>query len=182
MPESLSSCRWCRRKHKDESGTLRVGHHERYWAEEGGPSLIWRLGPKEKCLPMCPSNVLRLKWSKQGGITMSEFVFLYRGGEAGRSPERMQQTMQKWMAWLEELGKKGHIKDQGQPLERTGKLVKGKQKSVTDGPFAEVKDIVGGYTLIEARDLEQAVELSKGCPILERDGAVEVRPVMKLSM
>jgi hypothetical protein len=115
-------------------------------------------------------------------MTMSEFVFLYRGGEPGRSPEKAQQMMQKWMAWLEQLGEKGHIKDQGQPLERTGKLVKGKQKTVTDGPFAEAKDVVGGYTLIEARDLEQAVELSKGCPIFEADGAVEVRPVMKMNM
>jgi hypothetical protein len=113
---------------------------------------------------------------------MSEFLFLYRGGETDRSPERMQQTMQKWMSWLKELGEKGHIKDQGQPLERAGKLVKGRQKSVTDGPFPEAKDIVGGYTLIEARDLGQAVELSKGCPILEVDGTVEVRPVMKISM
>ena len=113
---------------------------------------------------------------------MSEFVFLYRGGEGGRSPERAQQTMQKWMAWLKDLGAKGHIKDQGQPLERTGKLVKGRQKTVTDGPFAEAKDVVGGYTLIEARDLAHAVELSKGCPIFEVDGAVEVRPVMKMSV
>jgi len=113
---------------------------------------------------------------------MSEFVFLYRGGEPGRSPEKAQQMMQKWMAWLKELTEKGHIKDQGQPLERTGKLVKGKQKTVTDGPFAEAQDIVGGYTLIEARDLGQAVELSKGCPIFEADGAVEVRPVMKMNM
>jgi hypothetical protein len=113
---------------------------------------------------------------------MSEFVYLYRGGENGRSPEQAQQMMQKWMTWLQGLAEKGHIKDQGQPLERTGKLVKGKQKTVTDGPFAEAKDVVGGYTLIEARDLEQAAELSKGCPIFEVDGAVEVRPVMKMSM
>lgn len=113
---------------------------------------------------------------------MSEFVFLYRAGEGGRSPEVAQQMMQKWMNWLKELGVKGHIKDQGQPLERTGKLVKGRQKTVTDGPFAESKDVVGGYTLIEARDLAQAVELSKGCPIFEVDGAVEVRPVMKMNM
>lgn len=113
---------------------------------------------------------------------MSEYVFLYRGGEGGRSPENAQQIMQKWMAWLKELADNGHIKDRGQPLERTGKLVRGKQKTVTDGPFAETKDVVGGYTLIEARDIEQAVELSKGCPALEVDGAVEVRPVMKLNM
>ena len=113
---------------------------------------------------------------------MSEFLFLYRGGDTERSPERMQQTMQKWMSWLNELGEKGHIRDQGQPLERTGKLVKGRQKSVTDGPFAEAKDVVGGYTVIQARDLAQAVELSKGCPIFEADGAVEVRPVRKIDM
>jgi hypothetical protein len=113
---------------------------------------------------------------------MSEYVFLYRGGEVGTSPERAQQSIQKWMAWFKELGQKGHIKDQGQPLERSGRVVKGKQKNVTDGPFAEAKDIVGGYTLIEARDLEQAVELSKGCPILEVEGEVEVRPVLKLNI
>ena len=113
---------------------------------------------------------------------MSEYVFLYRGGEAGRSPERVQQSMQKWMAWFKELAAKGHVKNQGHPLERAGKLVKGSQKSVIDGPFAEAKDVIGGYTLIEAKDLDQAVELSKGCPILEVEGAVEVRPVMQLNI
>ncbi len=113
---------------------------------------------------------------------MSQFVYLYRGAERGRSPEKMQEMMQKWMTWMKQLTEKGHIKDPGQPREHTGKLVKGKQKTVTDGPFAEAKDIVGGYTLIEARDLDQAVELSKGCPIFEVEGAVEVRPVMKMNM
>lgn len=60
--------------------------------------------------------------------------------------------------------------------------MKGSQKIVTDGPFAEAKDVVGGYTLIEACDLDQAVELSKGCPIFEAEGAVEVRPVMKMNL
>jgi hypothetical protein len=114
---------------------------------------------------------------------MTDYVFLYRGGEGGRtSPERAQQTMKKWMAWMKELADKGYLKDQGQPLERVGRLVKGAKKTVIDGPFAETKDIVGGYTLIQARDLDEAVELSKGCPIFEGDGAVEVRPVMTLSM
>jgi hypothetical protein len=113
---------------------------------------------------------------------MSEFVFLYRGGDRSGSPEQMQQVLQKWMAWFKELADKGHLKDRGQPLERAGKLVTGKQTTVTDGPFAEAKDVIGGYTLIEARDLDQAAELSKGCPILQREGMVEVRPVMKLAM
>ena len=113
---------------------------------------------------------------------MSEYVFLYRGGEAGRSPERIQQSMQKWMAWFKDLAEKGHVKNQGQPLERAGKLVKGSRKSVIDGPFAEAKDVIGGYSIIEAKDLDEAVELSKGCPILEVEGAVEVRPVMQLNV
>lgn len=113
---------------------------------------------------------------------MSQFIYLYRGGRMEESPERMQQVMQKWMSWLKELTDKGHMKDPGQPLERAGKLVKGKGKVVTDGPFAEAKDVVGGYTVVEARDLDQAVQLSKGCPIFDGDGTVEVRPVMTMSM
>jgi hypothetical protein len=113
---------------------------------------------------------------------MSEYIFLYRGGERPSSQERAQEMMQKWIAWFKELAEKGHLKDQGQPLERPSKLVMGKQKTVTDGPFTEARDIIGGYTLIEARDLEQAAELSKSCPLFEVDGGVEVRPVMKINL
>jgi hypothetical protein len=115
-------------------------------------------------------------------MTMSEFLFLYRGGERPTSPELMQKQMQKWMAWMKELGDKGHLKDPGHPLERTGKVVKGKPKTVTDGPYLEAKDLVGGYTLVEARDIEQAAELSSGCPMFDIGGLVEVRPIMKIDM
>ena len=111
---------------------------------------------------------------------MSEFLYLYRGGERETSPEKMQQSMQKWMTWLKDLSARGHIKDQGQPLERSGKTVRGRNKTITDGPFAETKDVIGGFTLVEARDIDHAVELSKGCPIFDADGAVEVRPVAKM--
>jgi hypothetical protein len=111
---------------------------------------------------------------------MSEFLFVYRGGmRAPSSPEQMQQIMQKWMDWLQELGAKGHLKDRGNPLEPGGKVVSGERKLVTDGPYAE-KDLVGGYSLIEATDLSQAAELSKGCPIFEAGGLVEVRPLMRM--
>ena len=118
---------------------------------------------------------------------MSEFLYLYRNeapskSQPGPSPEQMQNSMQKWMAWMKELGEKGHLKDIGHPLEGTGKQVKGKQKAVTDGPYAESKDIIGGYTLVEARDIAHAVELSLGCPIFESGGNVEVRPIMKMNM
>jgi hypothetical protein len=111
---------------------------------------------------------------------MSEYVFLYRGGERGTSPEQSEQIMQKWVTWMGDLANKGFMKDRGQPLELEGKVVRGKDKVVTDGPYAEAKDLVGGYTLIEAKDLAHAAELSKGCPIFERGGFVEVRPVMKM--
>jgi hypothetical protein len=110
---------------------------------------------------------------------MSEFLYLYRGGERPTSPAAAQQEMQRWMVWLKELGEKGHVKAPGHPIERTGKLVSGKNKSVTDGPYAE-KDMVGGYTLIEAADLGQATELSMGCPIFDSGGSVEIRALMKM--
>jgi hypothetical protein len=110
---------------------------------------------------------------------MSEFLYIYRGPQRPTDPKEAQQIMQKWMAWLEDLAKRGKIKDRGQPLEPAGKVVNGKQKTITDGPYAEAKDLVGGFSLIEARDLDEAAELSKGCPILERGGSVEVRPIMK---
>ena len=118
---------------------------------------------------------------------MSQFLYLYRMTDASRqaamgSPEHAQQSMQRWMIWMRELDTKGHLKDRGQPLERTGKVVRGQQKSVTDGPYLEAKDLVGGFTLVEARDIDQAVELSRGCPILDGGGSVEVRPVMKMDM
>jgi len=113
---------------------------------------------------------------------MSDFTFLYRGRDTNASPEQMQKTMEKWRAWFKQLGEQGHLKDIGHPLEHSGKVVRGKQKRVTDGPFAEAKDVVGGFTLILARDLEQAAELSKGCPILEVGGSVEVRPIQALNM
>lgn len=113
---------------------------------------------------------------------MAEFLYLYRGGRMAASPEQMQITMQKWMTWFKQLSDKGHIKNMGHPLENKGKIVTGSRKAVTDGPFAEAKDAVGGYSLLEARDLDQAVELSKGCPIFEGEGTVEVRPIMQMNM
>ena len=113
---------------------------------------------------------------------MSDFTFLYRGRDTNASPEQMQKTMEKWRAWFKDLGEKGHLKDIGHPLEHTGKVVQGKQKSVTDGPFAEAKDVVGGFSLIQAGDLNEAVELSKSCPILDVGGSVEVRQIQVINM
>jgi hypothetical protein len=113
---------------------------------------------------------------------MSEFLYLYRGGRRGQSAEESDQIMQKWLAWMKDLTTSGNLKDPGQPLEGEGKVVKDKGRTVTDGPFAEAKDLVGGFTLIEADTLARAAELARSCPILEVDGSVEVRPILKMDM
>lgn len=92
------------------------------------------------------------------------------------SPEQVQQTMKKWMGWKDTLEKNGHSKQLGERLDGTGKVARGKAKAVTDGPYVEVKDSIQGYMLLEARDMDQAVELATGCPILDSDGTVEIRP------
>jgi hypothetical protein len=110
---------------------------------------------------------------------MSDFLYVFRGGANNLSPAEMQANMQKWVAWIKELGDKGHFKG-GEPLENGGKVVRGKGKVVTDGPYAEAKDLVGGYLIVSAKDINEAVELSRGCPIFEYDGTVEVRGIMKM--
>ena len=110
---------------------------------------------------------------------MSEFTYIFRGRKTSGSPEEMQQHFEKWVAWFKDLNAKGHMKDPGHPLESTGKVVSGKRKVVNDGPYAEAKDVIGGYIVVEANDLAHAAELSKGCPILEVGGSVEVRPIQQ---
>src|SRR5262245_61040697 len=122
-----------------------------------------------------------------GDIDMAEFLFIYRNTEADAreymgTPEAAQSSMKLWMAWLGELEAKGHLKSRGEPLERTGKVMIGPKKQITDGPFAEAKDIVSGFSLIVAKDQAEAVELARGCPVLRGSGSVEVRPIMKLQL
>jgi len=117
---------------------------------------------------------------------MSEFVLLYRSTneayeETKRSPEEAQRAMAKWQAWFKDLTEKGQLKNLGHPLDRSsGKVVGGRKKTVMDGPYAEAKEVVGGFSIIEARDLNEAARLASGCPILEVGGSVEVRSVMIL--
>src|ERR1700753_1292968 len=113
---------------------------------------------------------------------MADFAFLYRGGDRMPSPNHTQEVMQKWMEWFKALAERGHLIDHGQPLETRGKIVQGAKKTITDGPFAETKDVVGGFTLIRADSLDEACELAKVCPLLEKGGQVEVRPVLQMTM
>jgi hypothetical protein len=118
---------------------------------------------------------------------MSEFVLLYRNTAESRrqamgSPEQAQQSLKKWRAWLQEMTDKGQLKSPGQPLDDPGRVVGGVKKTITDGPYMETKDIIGGYSLIEARDLDDAARIASGCPVLEGGGSVEVRPVRQLNL
>lgn len=114
---------------------------------------------------------------------MADFIYLFRSNpEAWKSmsPEQMQQTIKKWREWVDGIEKSGNLKLTGERLGENGKVVKGKAKTVTDGPYVEVKDFIQGYMVVSTEDLGQAVELARGCPILESDGSVEVRPFMRM--
>jgi hypothetical protein len=113
---------------------------------------------------------------------VSEFVLLFRASEAGvhqamATAERAQRSMAAWLHWVRDLEAKGHLVQPGQPLAMTGKVVRGPDKLVTDGPFVEVKDLVLGFMVIRASDAAEAEALAKGCPMLDGDGSVEIRPV-----
>ena len=113
---------------------------------------------------------------------MPNFLYIFRGGGMNRqSPQELQQQMQKWGAWIQQLRQDGHFKA-GEPLEGGGKVVRGKKKAITDGPYAEAKDLVGGYLLVEAKNLNEATELSQRCPVLDVDGTVEIRPIASMNM
>jgi hypothetical protein len=114
---------------------------------------------------------------------MAKFMYVFRTNPSAyrsMSPEQMQQNMKKWMDWKDTLEKNGHIKQLGDRLDTSGKVVRGTAKAVTDGPFVEVKDFIQGYLILEAKDADQAVDLAKGCPILDIDGSVEIRPFVSM--
>lgn len=118
---------------------------------------------------------------------MSEFALLYRSRPEARqgvldSPERAQQSLVKWRAWFAEMRNNGQLRNPGQPLEAVGKVVGGSKKAITDGPYAETKEVIAGFSLIEARDLEHAAQIASGCPILDNGGSVEVRPVKHIEI
>ena len=113
---------------------------------------------------------------------MSEFLLIFRGGDAQRvhqSPEEMQTHMQKWGAWMENMSKNGQLIG-GQPLKQSGKMMTNQGETITDGPYAEGSEIVGGYMLIKGNSYDEALAIAKKCPIFEHQGTVEVREIMPM--
>ena len=109
----------------------------------------------------------------------SEYLLLFRGTQwyKGLSPAEIQKVMSRWRAWYNELEAQGKMKG-GLPLMNEGKIIAGPRgRFVTDGPFAESKEAIGGYFLISVSSLEQAVEVARQCPGLEHGAVVEIRPV-----
>lgn len=114
---------------------------------------------------------------------IQEFLFLFRGGDGANmrnDPEKWKAHMELWGKWMGEMGKQGKFVS-AQPLDPAGKQVHGGKMTVTDGPFMEGKEIVGGYLICKAADYEEAVSIARGCPILQFDnGNVEVRAIREL--
>lgn len=115
---------------------------------------------------------------------MKDFMFIFRGPtpeDLKMSPEESQASMQKWYAWIGQLNAKG-VFVAGDPLMREGKTIQGKKPVVTDGPFAEGKELLGGYIIIKAASLEEATQLAWGFPDFDIQGSVEIREIMKMPM
>jgi len=113
---------------------------------------------------------------------MDQYIVLMRldllTKEAQPTPEQMKVYMQQYHTWVD------HIVAQGKFAGGTGLSVEGKvlkpHNVITDGPFAEIKESIAGFIILQAKDFDEAVELARGCPILNGDGnSVEVRKVVK---
>ena len=94
----------------------------------------------------------------------------------GLSPEEMQKVADQWMAWFNRLKSEGTALA-GNPLEPQGRIVSGKNRVVSDGPFAEAKETIGGYFLLKVNTIDEAVVIAQQCPGLPYGIRVEVRPV-----
>ena len=118
---------------------------------------------------------------------MADYILLYQGGDPNwkdqRTPEEMQTMMQEWGAWFKELEASGSLRNPGAPLHPEGAALRRDGDGfATDTTMAEVKEIIGGYSVIAADSLEEATSLAEGCPFLNYHpgGAVVVRPVMPM--
>ncbi len=110
---------------------------------------------------------------------MVKFMLIFRGGNTHIATANSQAAMdiiKIWDKWMQGLAEKGILAG-GDALQLTGKHVKGAKKHVLEGPYAEGNELFGGYLIVNAKDIDDAVEISKGCPILNEDGSVEVRPI-----
>jgi len=111
---------------------------------------------------------------------MKEYMLLFRSSSDALkgSAEELQQQVVRWKSWLDKLAAEGTFGSGGKRLNAAGTTIRGRERRTVDGPYAEGKEVVGGYMTIKARDLGEAVEIVKGCPIFDIGGSAEVREAL----
>ena len=108
---------------------------------------------------------------------MKDFLLIYRSDFSPvptSSPEEMQASTKRWMDWIGSVAAQNKLTDRGNRLNAQAKVVR-PHDVVTDGPYMEIKEAIGGYSIVKAETMDEAVEIAKGCPIYLVGGNVEVR-------
>ena len=106
---------------------------------------------------------------------MEKYLLIVRGRpEPDLSPADMQARVQQYRAWAAELGERHR---EGKRLQAEGVLVRNPGTVVTDGPFLEAKEIIAGYVVFMAHDMDDAIAIAQSCPLLEFSD-LEVRPFL----
>jgi hypothetical protein len=112
---------------------------------------------------------------------MDEFILIFRhqDGNTVASPEQMQIWMKQTMDWIGGIAAQNKFSG-GNGLSYTDAKVVGHNNVVTNGPFGEIKETIGGYVIVKADSVDEATEFAKGCPVLQGEGnTVEVRKIAK---
>ena len=113
---------------------------------------------------------------------MDEFMLIFRheDGKKVASPGQIQEWMKQTMDWIGGIAAQNkYTSGTGLPFEDARVVTtKNSQKVVTNGPFGEIKETLGGFIMVKADSVEEAVEFAKGCPVLQGEGnSVEVRRI-----
>ncbi len=112
---------------------------------------------------------------------MSQFILFIRGGSdlsVNLSPEQIQEAIQRYSAWAQKLRAEGILISAEKLKDNEGRLLSTKNgQVVVDGPFAETKETIGGFFILNAGNLEEAIEITKECPTLSEGGMVELREI-----
>ncbi|HTF19008.1 MAG TPA: YciI family protein [Chryseolinea sp.] len=113
---------------------------------------------------------------------MKRFLLIYRYDSNALpkgSPEELQAMTKKWMDWIGGIAAQDKLDDRGNRLEFAGNMIRPNQV-ITDGPYTEVKELIGGYSIVKSDSLGEATVLALNCPIFMYGGNVEVRPINEL--
>jgi hypothetical protein len=108
--------------------------------------------------------------------SLSEYLVISRGQwDETCSPDQIQNAIDQFYIWLDRMVSDGKMK-RGQRLTYEGKTV-ARQNAITDGPFGESKEVIGGYWSIVAQNLDEAAQIAKGNPCLDYGLVLEIRPI-----